>query len=53
VLQLLALNEETKRKFLQLKEEDGKLQEKITSVEAVVEQRKQKESQLQTELEKV
>jgi hypothetical protein len=45
--------EETKRRFLQLKEEEGKLEEKIASKEAVAEQYKEKQRQLETELEKV
>jgi hypothetical protein len=53
VLQLHALNEETKRRFLHQKEEDAKLREKITSMEAMAEQQKQKQRQLETELQKV
>lgn len=53
MLQLDASCEETKRRFLQLKEESGKLQEKITSVETVVEQQKDKHRQKEKELEKV
>jgi hypothetical protein len=53
VLQLETSCEETKRMFLQLKEECGKLQEKIASKEAVVEQHKKKHRQRETELEKV
>jgi len=45
--------EETKRKFIQLQEEDGKLQQKITSMEAKAGQRKEKHRQRESELEKV
>jgi ribosome-binding ATPase YchF (GTP1/OBG family) len=45
--------EETKRRFLLLKEEDGKLQEKITSKEAMAEQYKKQHRQQETELEKL
>jgi hypothetical protein len=37
--------EETKRRFLLLKEEDGKLQEKITSKEAMADQYKKQHRQ--------
>ena len=47
-----ALCEETKGGFLLLKEEDGKLQEKVTSKEAVAEQYKKQHRQRETELEK-
>jgi hypothetical protein len=45
--------EETKRRFIQLQEEDGKLQEIITSMEAKTEQHKEKHRQRESELEKV
>jgi hypothetical protein len=45
--------EETKRRFIQLQEEDGKLQEIITSMEAKAEQPKEKHGQRESELEKV
>jgi len=45
--------EETKRRFIQLQEEDGKLQEKITSMEVKAEQQKEKHRQRESELKKV
>ena len=45
--------EETKRRFLLLKEEDGKLQEKITSKKAMTEQYQEKHRQQETQLEKL
>jgi septal ring factor EnvC (AmiA/AmiB activator) len=45
--------EETKRRFIQLQEEDGKLQEKITSMEAKAEKHKEKQRQRESDLEKV
>ena len=53
MLQIEASCEETKRKFIQLQEEDGKLQEKIMSMEAKAEQHKEKHRQRDAELEKV
>ena len=48
-----ASHEETKGRFIQLQEEDVKLQEKITSLEAKAEQLKEKQGQRESELEKV
>lgn len=45
--------EETKRRFLLLKEEDGKLWEKTTSKEAMAEQYKEQHKPQETELEKL
>jgi hypothetical protein len=53
VLQLNALYEETKLKFLKLKEEDRELEKEIASREAVAEQQVQEQRQLETEIEKV
>lgn len=53
MLQLEASCEETKRKFLQLNEECGKLQEKVTPKAAMVEKYKKKHREQETELEKV
>ena len=53
MLQMEASCEETKRRFIQLQEEDGKLQQKITSTEAKAEQHKEKHRQRESELEKV
>ena len=53
VLQMEVLREETKRKFFQLQEEGGKLQEKVASMEAKAEQYKEKCRQRESELEKV
>lgn len=44
---------EAKRRFIQLQEEDGKLQEKITSMEAKAEQHKEKHRKRESDLEKV
>jgi hypothetical protein len=43
-----AAYEETKRRFLLLKEKDGKLQEKITSKEAMADQCKEQHGQRET-----
>lgn len=53
MLQLNALYEETKLKFLKLKEEDRELEKEIASREAVAEQQVQEQRQLETEIEKV
>ena len=53
MLQVEASCEETKKKFIQLQEEDGKLQQKITSMEAKAGQHKEKHRQRELELEKV
>jgi hypothetical protein len=45
--------EATKRRFIELQEEDGKLQEKIRSIEAKAEQHKEKYRQRESELQKV
>jgi chromosome segregation ATPase len=48
-----ATREETKRRIIQLQEEYGKLQEKLTSKETEAEQQKEKYRQRESELQKV
>jgi septal ring factor EnvC (AmiA/AmiB activator) len=53
MLQMDASCEETKRRFIQMQEEEGTLQKIITSMEAKAEQHKEKHRQQESELEKV